>query len=178
MAFARALRKSLLVILMLLMWTPLAHGQAIAPNPPPAQSHLQLEAKPPDEPSSSSPDAEVAPDATSSASAPPPLAGSSEDSDAPVPADAVAHRPEIETYVVPIYPPEARARKIQGRVLLMVVVDASGKVEDNIQVLDSIPMLDRAAIDAVNQWRFTPARDADGTPVRVSLEVRVPFTLR
>ena len=60
----------------------------------------------------------------------------------------------------------------------MVVVDASGKVEDNIQVLDSIPMLDQAAIDAVNQWRFTPARDADGTPVRVSLEVRVPFTLR
>ena len=120
----------------------------------------------------------MAPDATSSASALPPAAGSNDDSDKPVPADAVAHRPEIETYVVPEYPRKARAKKIEGRVLLMVVVDESGKVEDAVQVLDSIPTLDQAAIDAVHQWRFAPARDADGSPVRVSLEVRVPFTLR
>jgi protein TonB len=60
----------------------------------------------------------------------------------------------------------------------MVVVDESGKVEDNVKVLDSIPMLDQAAMEAVHQWRFTPARDADGNPVRVQLEVPIRFTAR
>ena len=77
-----------------------------------------------------------------------------QDEDKPVSADLVAHPPEIETYVVPVYPPEARAKKIQGRVMLMVIVDTSGKVEDDIEVVDSIPMLDQAAIDAVHQWSF------------------------
>ena len=60
----------------------------------------------------------------------------------------------------------------------MVIVDTAGKVEDDIQVVDSVPMLDQAAIDAVHQWTFTPARDDGGNPMRVSLQVRVPFTLR
>ena len=77
--------------------------------------------------------------------------------------------------MVPEYPPKARAQKIQGRVLLIVVVDESGKVEDNVQIVDSIPMLDQAAIDAVHKWTFTPARDAEGKPVRVQLQVGVPF---
>jgi protein TonB len=176
MAFAR-IRKLLLVILMLALWWTPARGQA-APGASPVQPHVQLEVKPPDEPSSSSsPDVDVAPEATSSPGTLPPVAGSDE-SDAPVAANAVAQPPEIETYVVPEYPPKARAQGIEGRVLLMVVVDESGKVEDNVTILDSIPMLDQAAIDAVHQWQFTPGHDADGDPVRVRLEVPVRFSLR
>ena len=179
MAFARTFRKSLFVILMLAIWASAARGQAAAPNPTAAHSHVHLEAKPPDEPSSSSkPDVEAVPDATSSTSAMPAPVGTDGDSAAPVAADAVAHRPEIETYVVPEYPPKARARGIEGRVLLMVIIDETGKVEDDIRILDSIPMLDQAALDAVHQWRFTPGRDADGNPVRVQLEVPVRFRLR
>ena len=103
----------------------------------------------------------------------------SEDDDGePIRADRVAHPPEIETYVVPEYPKRARAQRIEGRVLLMVIVDESGKVEDDVKVEDSIPMLDAAAIDAVHRWSFTPARDSTGAPVRVQLEVPVRFTLR
>ncbi len=179
MTFARALGKSLLVILMPAIWTAAARGQAAAPNSTAAHSRVQLEAKPPDEPSSSSsPDIEPAPEAAPANGAIGAPAGSSDESNAPIAANAVAHPPEIVTYVVPIYPPQARAKKIEGRVLLMVIVDESGKVEDNVQVVDSIPMLDQAAIDAVHQWSFTPARDADGNPVRVQLEVPVRFTLR
>jgi len=179
MAVVHAFRKLPAVILILTLPVTMAQGQATAHDPPGVHSHVQLEAKPPDEPaSSSSPEIEAVPDARSSASALPPPAGSNEDSNATVAADAVAHPPEIVTYVVPVYPPKARAQKIEGRVLLLVVIDASGKVEDNIQVVDSIPMLDQAAIDAVHQWSFTPARDADGAPVRVSLQVPVPFSLR
>ncbi len=108
----------------------------------------------------------------------PPRAASGDNGNTPISADAVAHRPEIVTYVVPRYPPKARAAGIQGRVLLMVIIDEKGKVEDSVQILDSIPMLDQAAIDAVHQWGFTPGRDSDGTPARVQLEVRVPFMLR
>jgi protein TonB len=140
---------------------------------------VHLEAKPPDEPSfSSTPETsgpgDGARDLKEGASDSP----GDGDSDAPVAANAVAHPPEIVTYVVPEYPPKARARGIEGRVLLIVIVDESGKVEDDIRILDSIPMLDQAALDAIHQWRFTPGRGADGDPVRVLLEVPVRFTLR
>jgi protein TonB len=178
MALAGAFRKSLVLIMALAISASMARGQPAAPSPA-AHKHIPLEVKPPDEPSSSSsPDVDIAPDATSSTGAMPVPGGSNGDSDAPVAATAVAHPPEIETYVVPAYPPQAREKGIEGRVLLMVVVDESGKVEDNVRVLDSIPMLDQAAMDAVHQWRFTPARDADGNPVRVQLEVPVRFTSR
>jgi len=179
MKFASALRKSLAVILMLAMWAAPARGQTAAPNPP-AQNHIQLEAKPPDEPPSSvsEPDVEVAPDATSSQGSTPPAIGSEGDSSGPPAADRVAHPPEIETYVVPEYPRKARAKKIEGRVVLLVIVDESGKVEDDVKILDSIPMLDAAALDAIHRWRFTPARDADGNPIRVRLTVPLRFTLK
>ena len=168
----------MLAILALAICASPALGQTSAENPPPPK-HLELEAKPPDEPSSSaSPEVDVVPEANPSTSAPPLSGQSGEGSDAPFSAIAIAHPPEIATYVVPLYPPQARAKGIEGRVLLMVIVDESGKVEDNIQVLDSVPMLDQAAIDAVQQWRFTPGSDAEGNPVRVRLEVPVPFTLR
>ncbi|HLI79222.1 MAG TPA: energy transducer TonB [Candidatus Binataceae bacterium] len=154
--------------MLILAMTPSARAQSAAP----ARPHVELEAKPPDEPSSNStPDVETSPDAVPS----PPSAGSN---DQPIDADAVAHPPEIVTYVVPIYPPKARAEGVQGRVLLSVVVDESGKVEDNIQIVDSIPMLNGAAVDAVRQWSFTPARDDKGHAVRVQLQVPVPFVLK
>jgi protein TonB len=174
MASIGAIAKSLLLIAMLAIWAATAHAQASAPNPDASPTPVEVQAKPPDEPSSSAPDAEVEPDAIAS----PAPAEPGDDSNAPLSADRVAHPPEIETYVVPEYPQIARQRGIEGRVLLMVIIDASGKVEDQVEVMDSIPMLDQAAIDAVHQWSFTPARDADGIPVRVQMTVPVRFTLR
>jgi protein TonB len=51
-------------------------------------------------------------------------------------------------------------------------------VEHEIKVIESIPILDQAAISAVRQWRFTPGRDRNGTPVRVLLQVPLRFMLR
>jgi protein TonB len=197
MAFVLAFRKSLLVTLVVMLIAVVAigaapaHGQVAAPNQIPANRPLPLEAKPPDEPDlSTQPDVPAGPDANPSAAARPMPAqpgdlngGAGEpqgrgESGVPVAADTLAHPPEIATYVVPEYPAEARARKIQGRVLLMVIVDDSGKVEDNIQVLDSIPILDEAAMEAVRQWSFNPGRDMDGHPIRVRMVVPVPFILR
>ena len=58
--------------------------------------------------------------------------------------------------VAPVYPAIARNARIQGVVILEAVLNAQGGVE-SVRVLRSIPLLDQAAVDAVQQWRFTPA---------------------
>jgi protein TonB len=98
--------------------------------------------------------------------------------DAPLPLSAVASPPDLVERVLPEYPARARQLEVEGQVLLEVVLDQHGRPEQNIRVLKSIAMLDAAAISAVRQWRFRPARDASGRPVRVVMEVPVRFMLR
>jgi TonB family protein len=74
------------------------------------------------------------------------------------------------------YPPEALAAKVQGVVILELLVDAQGTVRD-LKVMRSVPMLDEAAMEAVRQWTFTPTL-LNGNPVPVLLTVTVNFTLR
>jgi len=101
-------------------------------------------------------------------------------------ADAAGSLPGVAAYqppvllnsVIPAYPEGARSRGIEGQVVLRFVVDQSGGVEPDVQVVTSLPMLDQAAIDAVRRWRFSPARDRDGNPVRVQVNVPLQFTLR
>ena len=56
----------------------------------------------------------------------------------------------------PKYPKDAYAKKIAGIVEVEILIDASGKVT-RARVLKSIPSLDPAALDTVEQWRFRPA---------------------
>jgi protein TonB len=79
---------------------------------------------------------------------------------------------------VPVYPPAARARNLEGRVVLRAVVDRDGRVEQAITIVESIPLLDPAAIDALRQWRFTPGQDRDGHTVRVLIDLPIRFQLR
>ncbi|MEO6028966.1 MAG: TonB family protein [Candidatus Binatia bacterium] len=98
--------------------------------------------------------------------------------DAPLRLSSVATPPELVERIVPEYPSRARALEIEGQVLLEVVLDRNGRPEAGIRVLRSVSMLDAAAVAAVRQWRFRPARDADGHAVRVIMEVPVRFVLR
>jgi protein TonB len=67
---------------------------------------------------------------------------------------------------------------LEGEVVLRAIVDRRGDVEPDIVVVESIPSLDPAAIEALRQWRFEPGRDADNRPVRVVIEVPLRFRLR
>ncbi|MFZ3322849.1 MAG: TonB family protein [Usitatibacter sp.] len=59
----------------------------------------------------------------------------------------------------PAYPPVSRRLKEQGRVLLRVLVSAAGSAENvEVRASSGSERLDRAAVDAVRQWRFAPAR--------------------
>ena len=77
----------------------------------------------------------------------------------------------------PRYPWISRAQGHQGRVVLSVWVSAEGQA-DELAVLKSsgYPTLDRAAVAAVQRWRFTPARRA-GNNAASLLYVPVVFRL-
>lgn len=95
----------------------------------------------------------------------------------PIPVGQVANPPLLLSRVVPEYPQLARRRGIEGLVVLEAILDRQGKIEDEIKVFQSVPLLDEAAIKAVRQWRFKPARDQHGRAVRVILEVPIRFVL-
>jgi TonB family protein len=79
--------------------------------------------------------------------------------------------------VRPDYTEEARRRGIAGDVELEIVVRADGTV-GNVKVIRGLGSgLDQRAVDAVRQWRFSPAKRF-GTPVDVLVEVAVEFKLR
>lgn len=76
----------------------------------------------------------------------------------------------------PEYSPEAREAKLQGSVVLELVVGTDGKAR-GIRVVRSLGMgLDDRAMEAVRQWRFEPAKK-DGKPVPVAVDVEVSFRL-
>ena len=75
----------------------------------------------------------------------------------------------------PLYPPLARAARIQGPVVLRAIISKTGTIE-NLQVLSGHPMLVRAAIDAVRVWRYRPYV-LNGDPVEVETQVTVNFVL-
>jgi len=78
--------------------------------------------------------------------------------------------------IAPVYPPLARAARVEGLVILEAVIAEDGSVRD-IRVLRSVQLLDGAAEEAVRQWRFTPTL-LNGQPVPVVMTITVAFTLR
>ena len=84
--------------------------------------------------------------------------------------------PKPISRVEPIYPAEAQEARIAGVVILETVIDETGTVTD-ARVLKPLPFgLDKAAADAVRQWRFEPAT-LDGKPVPVVFNLTINFKL-
>jgi len=85
--------------------------------------------------------------------------------------------PSIVREVKPVYTEEGRRRSVEGDVVMEVVVKADGSI-GTVRVMQGLGSgLDQRAIDAVRQWRFSPARRY-GTPVDVLVEIAVEFRLR
>ncbi len=75
------------------------------------------------------------------------------------------------------YSDEARRANIEGEVELEIVVRSNGTVGD-VKILRGLGGgLNERAVQAVRQWRFSPAR-MRGTPVDVVVQVGVEFKLR
>ena len=76
---------------------------------------------------------------------------------------------------IPIYPPIARAARVEGTVALQAIISKSGTIE-NLRAVSGHPMLQQAAIQAVQQWRYRPYM-LDGEPVEVETTINVIFSL-
>jgi protein TonB len=59
--------------------------------------------------------------------------------------------------------------------VLQAIISRNGTIE-NLQVLSGHPMLVKAAIDAVKQWRYQPYL-LNNEPVEVETQITVNFTL-
>ena len=83
--------------------------------------------------------------------------------------------PERILAVPPAYPDSARDAGVQGLVLVEALVCSSGMIFET-RVIQSIPMLDQAAVTAIRQWLFEPAR-VNKEPVAVWVAIPIRFTL-
>ena len=86
--------------------------------------------------------------------------------------------PTLRSQVRPLYTSEAMQRKIQGTVVLEMIVGADG-VPYDVRVARSLDAggLDAEAIRAAKEWRFNPGRLGD-TPVDVQVVLVIDFHLR
>jgi len=85
--------------------------------------------------------------------------------------------PKVVSKVEPNYTDDARNAKIEGTVVLSLMIDPQGLAR-NIRVTRSLDKgLDEQAIAAIEKWHFAPGIK-DGKPVRVVATIEVNFHLR
>jgi protein TonB len=93
--------------------------------------------------------------------------------------DAVDGRPEPISRTAAAYPSRARAKNVEGEVVLRLRVLPDGRVED-VKVVEARPEgwdFEAAAVAAVRGWRFSPAT-YEGRPVAVVVTQTVRFALQ
>jgi len=80
--------------------------------------------------------------------------------------------PKLSYKVEPGYTEEARDAKIQGTVVVQVVVNENGIAEDLVIVRSLDDGLDERAKQAIAQWRFEPGtKNGEAVPVLATIEV-------
>jgi protein TonB len=87
-------------------------------------------------------------------------------------------RPLYKQNTAPPYPRKARRLGYEGIVMLKVLIDESGRVDD-LMVLQSSghPVLDRAAASAVRKWLFEPGTEG-GIKKKMWVKIPVRFDLK
>ncbi len=76
----------------------------------------------------------------------------------------------------PEYTDRARKKKLNGSVVVAMIVTPDGKVRDPKVTKSLDKDLDKQALAAVSTWKFEPATK-DGKPVAVHLKAEVDFRL-
>ena len=90
---------------------------------------------------------------------------------------AFDEQPKIVKYYPPIYPFKARAKGIEGRVLLRFIVDKAGYVQ-NPEVVSAEPegVFEQAALDTVVNYKLKPAIK-DGESVSSIVKLAISFSI-
>jgi periplasmic protein TonB len=85
-------------------------------------------------------------------------------------------QPKLLSSVAAVYPPLARAQRVQGDVTIDALIDATGKVAAT-NVISGSPLLQKAAIDSLRLWKYQPAR-LNGEPIPIHINVTIAFHLQ
>lgn len=93
--------------------------------------------------------------------------------------DETMQPPEKISDVKPVYPVSARDERVDGKVILQIVVDEQGitRAPTVLRVPPGGEELVAAAVDSVLAWRYKPATK-NGEPLAVFITVVVNFTVR
>lgn len=84
--------------------------------------------------------------------------------------------PHLLSKVEPEYTPEARAARLEGAVILRIVIDTDGKPRD-ARIMRGLGLgLDEKAVAAVGAWQFQPATK-EGKPIASEAQIEVNFRL-
>jgi protein TonB len=75
----------------------------------------------------------------------------------------------------PVYPAMAKQLKVEGVVEVQVVITEEGKVETATPVSGN-PILTKAALETVKQWKFTPFKDG-GKSVKAQTVLSFSFKM-
>ena len=79
--------------------------------------------------------------------------------------------------IAPSYPSKLMRAGIQGRVLVIFIVDEQGNIR-NARVAESqYPEFSESALAAVRSWKFQPGKK-DGKPVKTRVRIPLSFSLR
>lgn len=79
----------------------------------------------------------------------------------------VSEMPSVLSEVRPVYPKEARERKLEGDVVMDVLIDEKGLVRQ-LNVISGEPIFRASATEAMKKFKFRPAKvDAKSVSVRV-----------
>ena len=84
--------------------------------------------------------------------------------------------PVVLRRVEPPYPPTAIRIRLNGFVIVECIIDRSGVVRDAKVVQSSSKLFEQPALDAVQQWRFTPGT-LYGQPVDTIFDLTVKFQI-
>jgi len=83
--------------------------------------------------------------------------------------------PRLLKSFAPVYPSLARTQRVSGDVKVDALIDATGQVEA-VKVLTGPLLLQRAAVEAVKQWKYTPGV-LDGKPTAMHITVVLQFRI-
>ena len=137
-----------------------------APTPPQNQQQTPTPPAPQSKSETQTPNATVAPATTSGSSG------------TPIQTDigklVVVYQPDADAY----YPSFSKRSGEQGEVVVRLIIDESGSVED-VALLrsSSFPRLDRAASEIGRRYRFKPFL-VNGAPARISTNLLIKFNLK
>jgi protein TonB len=80
--------------------------------------------------------------------------------------------------IQPIYPPDARQRRIEGWVTMRFTISATGAVKDPVVVEANPPgVFDSAALRALRRWKYRPRVEEGRAVEKRGLKVRLSFRL-